>query len=285
MRLVQSEKMASLGQMVAGVTHEINTPLGYVRSNTELAQDLTLRIVEVLDTCHQLCQALLDGSATDEKIGEYLHQAALGTSSLVEQGVAGDIEHIFRDSLYGLEQIGELVMNLKNFSRLDRAKVDRVDINSCIEGALSIARSVIKDKATVTCDFATDVIAECAPSQINQVLLNLLTNAAQAIPGMGEIHIVTRAGKRQIAIMIRDNGAGIPDEIKKRIFDPFFTTKPVGEGTGLGLSISYQIIRQHRGSIDVRSEPGKGTEFIIRLPRTQATGVKHPVSQPEEAIS
>jgi signal transduction histidine kinase len=150
-----------------------------------------------------------------------------------------------------------------------------VSLNDCIESALTIGRNIIKQKAEIERHFDEDVEIECVASQINQVLLNILTNAAQAITGFGSIKITTRSHPLYIDIHIRDNGCGMNETTRKKIFDPFFTTKAVGEGTGLGLSISYQIIQQHKGVIEVKSVVGKGTEFIIRLPRRYVHNHQH----------
>lgn len=265
--LVQSEKMASLGQMVAGVAHEINTPLGYVRSNVELAQDFVGQTSSALVASSNLIRSLLDARATDEEIGAHLATAASAAESVAETGILDDIAPLFDDTLHGIEQISELVLNLRNFSRLDRARVDRINLNEALDSALTIGRSLIKHKADVISDYGELPLVECAASQINQVFLNILTNAAQAISDYGQIVITTgESADDAVEIRIRDNGSGMPETVRARIFDPFFTTKPVGEGTGLGLSICYQIIEQHRGSIDVTSVPGEGTEFVIRLP-------------------
>src|SRR5690606_15752784 len=267
--LVQSEKMASLGQMVAGVAHEINTPLGYVRSNVELARDFSQRTATALIAGGNLVRTLLDERATDEEIGEHLAVATTELEAVAETGILDELGNLFDDTLHGLGEISELVVNLRNFSRLDRARVDRVNLNECLESALTIGRNLIKQKAEVVRHYGDLPEVECAASQINQVLLNILTNAAQAIDEFGEITVATRVQDEQVEISIRDNGCGMPESVRARIFDPFYTTKPVGQGTGLGLSISYQIIEQHGGAIEVSSTPGAGTEFILRLPLRQ----------------
>lgn len=244
-QLVQSEKMASLGQMVAGIAHEMNTPLGYVSANLELIEDFSRQLQE---------------------------QDAVRANAEALQHFQ-DMDSLLNDSRYGLQQMAELVTGLRTFSRLDQSRQEEVALNECIDNALTIARNVLKPRAEVVRDFATDTLVRCVPSQINQVLLNLLTNAAQAIEGFGRITVSTRAQPGFVDIYIRDTGKGIPEEVRQRIFDPFYTTKPVGEGTGLGLSISWQIIRQHRGQIRVRSAAGQGSVFMIRLPRhPRATG-------------
>ncbi len=181
---------------------------------------------------------------------------------------------MFVDTAYGLGQIGELVSGLKDFARLDRAFSEEVDLNDCVRNAVLIARTAIKDKAEISSQLGELPLIACAPSQINQVLLNLLTNAAQAMERFGRILLKSWADERQVFLSVQDNGKGMPAEVLGRIFDPFFTTKPVGQGTGLGLSISYKIIQQHGGTIRVASEPGRGTRFLISLPREQARELK-----------
>lgn len=269
-RLIQSEKMASLGQMVAGVAHEINTPLGYVQSNVELAQGFSHQIKLALTTSHQLVAALLDGTEDDKTIGRLIHETNTQTHAVINEGLLADFTTLFDDSLHGLEQISELVVSLRNFSRIDHVNISRVSVNDCIENALTIGRNIIKQKADIERQLASDTDVECVASQINQVLLNIFTNAAQAISHFGLIKITTRGHPNYVDIHIRDNGCGMPESVRKKIFDPFFTTKAVGEGTGLGLSISYQIIQQHKGIIEAKSKVGKGTEFVIRLPRIYA---------------
>ncbi|MDO3383363.1 ATP-binding protein [Gilvimarinus algae] len=268
-RLIQSEKMASLGQMVAGVAHEINTPLGYVQSNIELAADLSQSVALLADNNQSLLSALLDKTADDGHIESAIQASIDSVDEVVKGGLLSDMNTLFADSLHGLSQIGELVTNLKNFSRLDHVKLSQVNLNECLDSALNIGRNIIKQKAEIIRDYDQDASIECVASQINQVFLNILTNAAQAIEHYGSIKVKTRARETFVDVHIRDNGRGMPETVRKKIFDPFFTTKAVGEGTGLGLSISYQIVQQHKGLIDVRSIENKGTEFVIRLPRKQ----------------
>jgi two-component system NtrC family sensor kinase len=188
-------------------------------------------------------------------------------AQLREHQVLGDIESLAKDGLHGIEQISELVVNLKNFSRLDRSKIASFNVNEGIVATLLIAKPQLRG-VTVERTFADIPFITCSPSQVNQVLLNLVTNAAQALdkPEKKIIIATRREGADAVAVVVADNGKGIPPEILPKIFDPFFTTKEVGKGTGLGLSIVYKIVNQHGGRIDVKSQPGKGTVFTVVLP-------------------
>lgn len=266
-QLVQSEKMASLGQMVAGVAHEINTPLGYVRNNLEVVKEVFDQSNTLIEACSTLAQQLVSEHVEEQTLELQIAQVASLSESFREDGMLDDVAQLLGDTRYGIDQIGELVMNLKNFSRLDQAKVEDVDLNECLQSALNIANNVIKHKAEVIKRLGDIPKLACSPSQLNQVFLNLLTNAAQAMQNHGRILIESYADEHCIYISIKDNGKGIAKENLRKIFDPFFTTKAVGEGTGLGLSIAFQIIRQHKGNIKVASEPGKGTRFLLSFPR------------------
>ena len=254
--------MASLGQMVAGLAHEINTPLGYVRNN-----------VEMLREAHRsaaLAFAAVNRMARDTHLGEDRQPPLAEALSLCrkfdeEHGVE-ETRELLDDALHGVGQISELVGNLRNFSRLDQARLDRVNLNEALESALHIIRHMLRDRIRVVRQFGEIPPVECAPSQINQVFLNLFTNAAQAIEGEGKLLLRTYADDTHVIASIQDNGKGMPREVMRHVFDPFFTTKAVGEGTGLGLSICYQIVRQHDGYIRVASKDGRGTRFLVGLP-------------------
>jgi signal transduction histidine kinase len=265
-QLVQSEKMASLGQMVAGVAHEINTPLGYVQNNMELVRDAYGKWGELNGAYDALFGLMKSPEASEADLNAHFSRLQAMREEFAEVYPQESMESLFSDSLYGLKQISEIVVNLKNFSRLDQAAVDNVDINECIISALTIGKNVIKHKAEVVRDFGVLPKVSCSPSQINQVLLNLVTNAAQAIDGYGRIMIKTLADDQWVHVVVRDSGKGIPPENLARIYDPFFTTKPIGEGTGLGLSIVFGIVKDHGGHIQVKSEVGKGTAFCVSLP-------------------
>jgi signal transduction histidine kinase len=268
-QLLQSEKMASLGQMVAGVAHELNTPLGYVSNNVQLLRELSLPLLELAATQAALADCLADPACDETRLASALHAAALSREQAAPELLGEDLQQLFADTGYGLGQIAELVVGLKDFARLDRAMSEAIDLNDCIRSALLIARNNIKDKAEVVQQLAELPAVVCAPSQINQVLLNLFNNAAQAIDGYGRILVKSWADAEHVLISVEDSGRGMSAAVQQRIFDPFFTTKPVGQGTGLGLSISFKIIQDHGGTIRVASVLGRGTRFLLRLPLKQ----------------
>ena len=266
-QLVQSEKMASLGQMVAGVAHEINTPLGYVRNNVEMMQGVFEQLREVLGDHERLLDLMAAEAPDEDAIHQQLLKASSASAELRENQTLDDTAALFKDTLFGADQIKELVVNLRNFSRLDQAKVAEVDLNDSLEQTLVIARNVLKGKVEIIRRYGEIPPVPCSPSQINQVFLNLISNAAQAIDhDDGRLLLKTEADGDYVHISVQDNGKGIAQEHLQKIFDPFFTTKPVGQGTGLGLSISYQIVQAHGGKLRVASIAGKGSRFIVSLP-------------------
>jgi len=266
-QLVQSEKMASLGQMVAGVAHEINTPLGYVRNNVEMIRAVFDQAGQVLDEQERLGQLLVDEAADEAALAQQMQKSAALMAELRDSQVLEDARALFDDTLFGVDTIKDLVVNLRNFTRLDQAKVADVSLNDCLDQTLTIANNVLKGKVEVIRRYGEIPTVRCSPSQINQVLLNIMTNAAQAIEhDQGRLLLKTEADGDWVRVHIQDNGKGMPAETLNRIFDPFFTTKPVGQGTGLGLSISYKIVQAHGGQINVVSEPGRGTKFVVSLP-------------------
>lgn len=267
-QLVQSEKMASLGQMVAGVAHEINTPLGYVRNNVEMMQGTFQQIRNVLGQHERLLELISSESPDEQAITASIIGASSASADLRDVLPDAEADALFKDTLFGVDQIKELVINLRNFSRLDQAKLADISLNDCLEQTLVIANNVLKGKITVVKRLGEIPPVACSPSQVNQVLLNLITNAAQAIEhDNGRIAVVTEHDTDWVHVSVQDNGKGIAQENLKKIFDPFFTTKPIGQGTGLGLSISFQIVEAHGGTIRVSSIPGKGTRFVVSLPK------------------
>jgi signal transduction histidine kinase len=265
--LVQSEKMSSLGQMVAGLVHEVNTPLAYARSSLEAVHKRVPEAARLAAETERLLELLSAEGADEARLAEQFATVRALVESLRGRAGLEQTAKLLRDGLHGMGQISELVTNLKNFSRLDRSKVSEYDLQEGVESAIRIAQHELKHR-TVRREFSAIPRVPCSPSQINQVILNLLTNAAHATSDAGGT-ITVRTAMRDaghVAVEIADNGHGIAPELLPRIFDPFFTTKAVGKGTGLGLSISYKIVQSHGGRLEVRSTPGEGTCFTIVLP-------------------
>jgi signal transduction histidine kinase len=265
--LVQTEKMSSLGQMVAGVAHEINTPLAYVKNGLETVDQQLAPISQLVDETDKLLSMLRAGNAGQEALGRQFALVLGIVNGFRANDTAAELAKLIKDGQYGIAQISEIVSNLRDFARLDRSKVDKFVVADGIESTLVIARHLLKS-IEVKKNFGQLPPITCSPSQVNQVLLNLITNAAQAIGGKnGRITITTRApDPAHVAIDVEDNGNGIPPEVLPKIFDPFFTTKDVGQGTGLGLSICYKIVESHGGKIGVQSKVGVGTRFTVTLP-------------------
>jgi signal transduction histidine kinase len=265
--LIQSEKMSSLGQMVAGVAHEVNTPLAYVKASLDTVHGRMPKVATALGEAERLIQMLQSEQTDDAALSR---QFGVATSALREAHSGGafpELDSLVQDGLYGIGQISELVNNLRNFARLDRSRIAEFDLNEGLASAISIARHQLK-KRTVNKHLGAIPKISCAPSQINQVFLNLLTNAAQATSEEGGVINVRtfQPDAAKVAVEVMDNGHGIPPEVLPKIFDPFFTTKEVGKGTGLGLSICYKIVEAHGGRIDVDSKVGVGTRFRVTLP-------------------
>ena len=265
-QLIQSEKMASIGQMVAGVAHEINTPLAYVRSSVELVKEELPEITQLIEAYDKL-RALLVGSGSEEEISAQFNVITGLAGAFQENQSLEEANTLLTRGLHGLDQISELVMNMKNFSRMDREKVTEYNLNEGVDSVLLLATPVLKRHVTVEKSYGNIPPVTCSPSQVNQVLMNVITNAAQAMDGKpGTIWITTASDGEQAQIKIKDTGIGIAKDKIEHIFDPFFTTKLVGEGTGLGLSIAHKIMEEHGGSIIMDSEIGKGSVATISLP-------------------
>jgi len=258
-RILQSEKMASIGQLAAGVAHEINNPMGFINSNLASLKKYTERLAEF--TVH--LAASIDKNADTETIRQI---GELRKKMKVDR-ILADTQNLLDESIEGAERVKFIVQNLKEFSRVDRAELSTVNINNAMDSTIKIVWNEIKYVAELEREYGDIPDVVCYPQQINQVFLNLLINAAHAI-GEGPGTITVRSWNKNdlIYVAVTDTGCGIPDDIRQRIFEPFFTTKEVGKGTGLGLSISYEIVRKHGGDITVESEVGKGTTFTVILP-------------------
>ncbi len=266
LQLIRSEKMATLGQMVAGVAHEVNTPLSYVQNNLEIIGQLTEQYEELIESVQGL-KGIKSDALSDGKIEKLLADIVRASDEIQEDDLSAELKELIKDSLFGVEQITEMVLNLRNFARLDESKVKTIDVRECIEASLKIAGNSIRHQEIVT-DFASTPEVKCSPSQINQVLVNLLNNASQAMGEKpnGKIEVRTRADDSNVYIDVSDNGKGMSTEVLNQIFEPFFTTKGAGEGTGLGMAISQQIMEQHNGDIKAVSTEGVGTTFTLTLP-------------------
>ena len=258
MQVVQSEKMASIGQLAAGVAHEINNPVGYITSNLGSLKDY----VKVIKQLHELNTQLQQQASESDVLSQI--QELADTEDI--DFVMDDLEDLLSESLEGADRVKEIVNELKNFARVDESEIKEADINEGIESTLKVVWNELKYKANITKNLTPLPPIQCFPGQLNQVFMNLLVNAAQAMPDFGEITISTDIKDDNIVIQISDTGQGIPKESIARIFDPFYTTKEVGKGTGLGLSITHGIIKKHNGTIDIDSEVGKGTTFTIHIP-------------------
>ncbi len=277
-QLVQAEKMSSLGQLVAGISHEINTPLLYLANNAELIRERLEPLRDFITACINAfsikSEDFADRAEYQAKFVAALRDVKICLRDNELDAAIEEIQDLTRDSIAGLGELTEMAQSLKDFSRLDRAPIASFDVNAGLDKTLLIAKNIVKHKATVTKHYGEIPEIECSPSQINQVFLNIITNAAQAIETTGDIVITTKLyDPDRVAIRIADTGCGIPEENLAKIRDPFFTTKEVGTGTGLGLSIVDEIIRSHHGELQVESVVGKGSAFTVILP------IKRPVSR------
>jgi signal transduction histidine kinase len=291
-QLIQTEKMSSLGQLVAGVAHEINNPIGFIYSNLHHAKEYTEKLIRMLYLYQQHCpESIASIEAESENIElDYLLE---------------DLPKVFNSMQQGAERVRDIVLSLRNFCRLDEAQMKQVNIHDGINNTIMLLQSQLKEKPgqeaiAIHKEYSDLPLVQCYPGQLNQVFMNILVNAIYALLEWNKHENVdgkslnnSQAGEKndslansrqmpairirteliegkKVIIRIYDNGPGMTEDIRKRLFDPFFTTKPVGQGTGLGLSISYEIVvNQHGGELKCLSEPGKGTEFAIEIPLQQ----------------
>jgi two-component system, NtrC family, sensor kinase len=253
-QLVHSSKMVSLGQLVAGVAHELNNPIGFIYSNMTHLRTYTDKLIALADTAQK----------HPEKIEEKINEVDL-------EYIREDLPKLISSCEDGARRTRDIVLGLRNFSRLEEAKLKEIDIGESIDNTLNLLSGEIKNRIQVMKDYGSLPPVNCFASQINQVFMNILSNAIQAIEGKGNIWITAKkvkatGGDDFVHISFQDSGKGMTTQVMEKIFDPFFSTKGVGQGTGLGLSISYGILQTHGGDIQVKSQIGIGTEFIVKIP-------------------
>lgn len=264
-QLLQSEKMAAIGQLAAGVAHEINNPIGYVFSNLKTLDGYVRDLLKIIDAVDNV--ANLDDLRQLKRNLEYDY-------------IRGDVAALISESEDGIDRVKRIISALKDFSHIDEEEFRSADLHRGLDTTLNVVNNELKYKAEVIKEYGDLPEVECIQSQINQVVMNLLVNAAHAIEQFGRITLRTGRAEDQVWIEVEDNGGGIEAKLLNRIFEPFFTTKPVGKGTGLGLALSYNIMQKHSGSIEVHSEVGVGTRFRLNLPITQPSAKPQQDGQP-----
>jgi len=259
-QLLQSEKMASIGQLAAGVAHEINNPIGYVHSNLGTLRDYVSSLLALLE--HHAAQA----SPDDDTLIQLRERLDIDF-------IVGDLPQLLEESREGIERVTKIVQDLKEFSHVGDETPRAVDLHKGLDSTINIVWNDLKYKVQLEKHYGELPLVECNPSELNQVFMNLLINAGQAIAERGTITLATGVDEDQVWVSVTDSGCGIANDALQRIFDPFFTTKPIGRGTGLGLAIAYRIVAKHHGRIEVRSRPGFGSTFRVVLP------IKQPASE------
>ncbi len=293
-QVMQSSKLTSLGQMVTGVAHEINAPLGFVKNNVEVIGDMLddyRKLVQRYDAAVQYCLQPVDlifgaDKSSLDKLVTHVEEARRklfeARTNVENSPLLGDARDLLADAGEGLDQLSGLLANLRSFSQADSGSMDSVDLNESLENALMLANHQLRDRIKVVKSLEELPLVRCVPVQMNQAFLNLITNAAQAIKSEGTLSIATKPVGNNVEISIGDTGHGIPDDILPKIFDPFFTTRPAGEASGLGLSIVHRIVKEHGGTIKVKTTPQKGTVFQITLP---ASNVGVPAQRPAAQVA
>jgi signal transduction histidine kinase len=255
--LVHKEKMSSLGQLTAGLAHELNNPINFIYGNLAHLKNYSGDLIKIIKSFEEF---------NDSFAPEVLEKINQTKDNLDFKFIAEDLPMLIKSCQDGAERCKQIIIDLKNFSRLDEAFIKEVDIHEGIDSTLNILHHKIKNKVNIHKEYGNIPKFSCYAGQLNQVFMNIIDNSLHALKEKGDLYIKTYTENDNVVIIIKDNGSGISKEYLSKIFDPFFTTKPVGEGTGLGLSISYKIIRKHNGNIEVESEEGEGTKFTITLP-------------------
>ena len=276
-QLVQSDKLASIGQLAAGVAHEINNPIGYINTNITSLKRYVDQLIELVNVYGKAEQFISDNNGLIDEINKTKDEIEL--DYLVD-----DVQDLMQESIEGIHRVKQIVQDLKDFSHVDQTiSWEASNLHAGLDSTLNVASNELKYKAEIIKNYGDIPYVECIMSQLNQVFLNILVNSAHAIKDSGTITITTYIKNENVVLEFADTGSGIPEHIRQRIFDPFFTTKPIGEGTGLGLSLSFGIITKHNGTIDVVSEIDEGTTFIITLPVEQPVTEKGGEIQKKQA--
>ena len=257
-QLLQSEKLASIGQLAAGVAHEINNPIGFVNSNLGTLKNYVNDLLRLV-AAYEAVAPLLPPALPTEQLETVRRQIDLAY-------LREDIVSLITESIDGTARVRQIVQDLRDFSRTGQIDWAFTDLHAGLESTINLVWNELKFKAEIVREYGDLPLVECIPSQLNQVFMNLLVNAAHAIPQYGTITLRSGREGDRVWISATDTGVGIPPEQLSKIFDPFFTTKPIGQGTGLGLSVSYGIVNKHGGQIRVDSQPGQGTTMTISLP-------------------
>jgi signal transduction histidine kinase len=256
-QLIQAEKMASLGQLVAGIAHEINNPVNFINAGVESLNINLAEIRQVLDIYHEITSRNVDSKLKEiENIKEKIEY----------KETLAEIEKLISSIKNGTKRTTEIIKGLRTFSRMDEDIIRTADVHEGLDSTLILLQNRFRNRIEIIKNYSDLPQIECYPGQLNQVFMNILSNAIDSIDGNGKIIIETSREEGMIRISIKDSGRGIPENVKEKIFEPFYTTKEVGKGTGLGLSISHGIIEKHNGRITFVSEAGKGSEFIVTLP-------------------
>jgi signal transduction histidine kinase len=264
-QLLQSEKMASIGQLAAGVAHEINNPVGYIASNLGTLRGYLDDLLGIL-AAYEACSQKIDPASEAAK------NVRTARARVDLDYLRADVRLLVSESLEGVSRVKKIVQDLKEFAHVDRAEWQEADLHKGIDSTLNIVWNELKYKAEVVKEYGVLPLIECIPSQLNQVFMNLLINAAQAIESRGVITLRSGCDGERVWVEVADTGKGMSPDIQKRIFEPFFTTKPVGKGTGLGLSLAYGIVTKHNGEITVDSTVRRGTTFRVTLPVRRPPG-------------
>jgi two-component system, NtrC family, sensor kinase len=264
-QLLQSEKLAAIGQLAAGVAHEINNPVGYVTSNLNSLRDYIATLTELL-TLYREAEAALPPDWRGRIEGER-------TKADLDY-ILADLDHLVHEATEGTDRVRQIVADLKEFAHIHGTEWKLADLHKGLDSTLNVVHNEIKYKAEVIKEYGDIPPVNCLPQQLNQVFMNLLVNAAAAIPERGTITVRTGREGDEVFVDVEDTGTGIAEQHLPRLFEPFFTTKPVGKGTGLGLSVAYGIVKKHGGRFEVQSTVGKGTRFRVWLPvdGAKATG-------------